>query len=358
MFEYKPDFEQVSQRYEAWWDGEIVDRPLVSIYCPKPADACVPVPDKARALWAEQWLDVEYQVDRAAAEAANWAYYGDALPVKFPNLGPSIFSAFYGCELEFSKTTSWSRPVLKGWDRHEIEALRLDTENFYFQKALEFTDALIEAARGKFIVGYTDLHPGGDAIASFRGTLELCADLLTHADIIKSLCDRVTEDFLRVFDLYHERLSRAGMPSTGWLPTISKGKCHIPSNDFSCMISDDMFEGVFLPGIERECAHMTRNIYHVDGPQALRFLDRIMDVPNLHAIQWVPGPAEKDWKRWVRVYRDVQARGKSFIATVPPAEIEEFTTVFPPEGAWLSTHVADADEADAVLRVVNRWSRK
>jgi len=36
MFELKPDFEDVLNRYEAWWDCAVVDRPLVSMTFPVP----------------------------------------------------------------------------------------------------------------------------------------------------------------------------------------------------------------------------------------------------------------------------------------------------------------------------------
>ncbi len=44
MFELKPDFEDVLDRYEAWWNCVIVDRPLVSIVFP------VPVQNRKKAL--------------------------------------------------------------------------------------------------------------------------------------------------------------------------------------------------------------------------------------------------------------------------------------------------------------------
>ena len=43
---------------------------------------------------------------------------------------------------------------------------------------MEMTDALIEAAKGKFIVGCTDLHGGGDAVAAFRDPAELLIDTI------------------------------------------------------------------------------------------------------------------------------------------------------------------------------------
>lgn len=355
MFELKPDFEEVRQRYEAWWDCAIVDRPLVSIYYPRPEEQQGRITKPKPSSLKASWLDVEYQVERACAEVSNLVYYADALPVRYPNLGPSIFSTFYGCELEYGEETTWSRPILKSWNPDEVGAVRLDTENFFFKKTLELTKAMAEAARGRFIVGYTDLHPGGDAIADFRHSQDLCVDVLFHAAEIRSLCDRIIEDFFHVYELYHDTLAGYGMPSTSWLPAVCSGRFHIPSNDFSCMISAELFEDLFLPGIERECAYMDRSIYHLDGPNALRYLDRIMDIPKLHAVQWVPGAGREHWRQWVDVYRRIQQRGKAFTVYVPAAEVEEFTALLRPEGAWPTVYVKDRQEADAVLNLIRRW---
>jgi hypothetical protein len=67
---------------------------------------------------------------------------------------------------------------------------------------------------------------------------------------------------------------------------------------------------VFLPGIVRECRFYERSIYHLDGPGALRHLESILSIPELNALQWVPGAGRENFSQWVQVYRQVQAAGK------------------------------------------------
>lgn len=356
MFELKPDFEIVLDRYAAWWECAILDRPLVSITFPRPPELHRPWPEKSHATFRDRWLDTEFVVARTVAEMRNRVFYADALPIAWPNLGPEVFSAFYGCPLEFGETTSWSAPILADWSPESTAKLRLDTGNFYYRKILELTDALLEAARGKFIVGYTDIHPGGDALAAFRDPQQLCIDMIEHPAEIKALVERVTDDFLAVYDVYYAKLSAAGMPSTSWLPATCRGKYHIPSNDFSCMVSGKMFEAIFLPGLIRECQHMDRNIYHLDGPQALRFLDTLLAVPEIHAIQWVAGAGRDYWADWVHVYRRIQAAGKAFCIYLPVEDLDRVFEVLRPEGAWLILNgVYDQEMADAALQKIARW---
>ena len=361
MFELKPDFEAVAARYEAWWECAIVDRPLVSISYPVPAVQRVPVPEKTHASERERWLDTEYIVEGAEARLRNTVYFADALPVTFPNLGPEVFSAFYGCEIEYTDRTGWSSPTLEDLSDASLATLRLDREGFYFKKTVEVGDALAAAGKGKFIVGYTDLHAGGDAVAALRDPMALAVDMIEHPREVRSFCDRITDDFLEVYDFFHERFSAAGMPSTTWCPATCRGKFHVPSNDFSCMISAPMFEEVFLPGIQRECQHMDRCIYHLDGPQALQHLEALLEVPEIEAIQWVPGAGRDHWADWIDVYRRIQDKGKALqILSVPAGDIDLLCQSLRPEGVWVSRveGIVDGDGAAAALAALSRWGVK
>lgn len=361
MFAYKPDCEEVLKRFEAWWERAILDRPLVSIAIPRPETDRRPPPRKSHESLRDRWMDTAYVVENTDVQLRNTLWCADSLPVAWPNLGPEVFSAFYGCGMEYGEETAWSTPILSDWSEESVNALRLSRDNFYFQKIVEMTDALIDAGRGKFIVGYTDLHGGGDAIAAFRDPQQLLIDTIEHPAEITSLCERVTTDFLEVYDLFHERLSAAGMPSTTWCPATCRGKFHIPSNDFSCMISNRTFEELFLPGIIRECRHMDRCMYHLDGPQALRFLDRLLEIPEIHAIQWVPGAGRESWTEWAGVYQRIQQSNKALqILSVPAKELHSLFEVLSPEGVWISavSGISSEEEAEAVLRLVATWTRR
>ena len=360
MFDLKPDFEDVLNRYEAWWNCDIVDRPLVSIVFPVPETERQALPQKEHATIRDRWMDTDYVVSTAEVHLRNTVHFADSLPVAWPNLGPELFSAFYGCEMEYGEDTAWSKPILRDWSESALSNLRLDTNNFYFRKIMEMTDALIEAGKGKFIVGYTDLHGGGDAIAAFRDPQELLIDTIEVPGAIRTLCDRITTDLLVVYDLFHERLSSAGMPSTTFIPATCRGKFHVPQNDFSCMISDAAFEDLFIPGIIRECQHMDRCIYHLDGPQALRHLGRLLEIPDIHAINWTPGAGQDYWVDWIHVYQRIQNRRKALELAIPAKDLDFLFESLHPEGVWISSvsGVSNQEEAEAVLKKITKWTRR
>ncbi len=237
MLSLKPDYEETRQRIEAFWERQLLDRPVVQFTLYKPEAERRPLPVSGHTTPAGRWLDAEYQAEWALANLSNQLFLGDTLPIAWPNLGPDVFASFYGCPLEFDDSgTSWSRPILDDWSR--MDEVRLDRGHPFLRRLVEMSDALLEVGRGHFL---TDLHPGGDCLAALRGPQNLALDLLDHPAEVKALLARVEADFFEVYDLFYRRLRAAGMPITTWTPLLSEGRYYLPSNDFSILIGPQMF---------------------------------------------------------------------------------------------------------------------
>jgi hypothetical protein len=197
----------------------------------------------------------------------NTRFLGDAIPVAWPNLGPEIFSAWCGCGYEFGEDTAWSQPCLSDWA--DIGRCRFDPAHPLFTAMMDFTDRLLALAGHDYIVGLTDLHPGGDHLAALRDPQRLCLDMIEHVPEIKSALKTAEQDYFTAYNLFYDKLRAHSMPISAWIPLPFESRYYIPSNDFSCMISNAAFEDVFLPGIRAECDFYDAAIYHLDGPGAL-----------------------------------------------------------------------------------------
>ena len=353
MFEFKPDYEVCKRRHDAWWGRGVVERTLVTMSVARETPLVAP-PKAHHASLRERWMDAEYQADHALARCANTLWLGDAMPVAYPNLGPEAFTAWCGAALEFSEGTSWSVPCLASWD--EVERFRLDTENVYFRKMVELTEAFLDRGRGRFITGLTDFHPGGDHLAALRDPQNLALDVIEHPDAIKRALALSYPDYRRAYDTFYEMLRAEGLPISTWTPLVVDGRYYVTSNDFSCMISKAQFDDLFLPGIIEECRFLDRTIYHLDGPGALQHLDSLLAIEELGALQWVFGAGNEGFDRWAWVYRRAQQAGKAIQVVLHVDELDAAMAALKPEGAWLCLGgVKTEAEADAVLKRVARW---
>lgn len=358
MFSLQPNYDQIRQRIEAFWRRDVLDRPVVQFSLLKPPAERVELPTSRHATPAERWLDAEYQAQYALANLSNHEYLGDTLPIAYPNLGPEVFSSFYGCPIHFGDFgTSWTDPILEDWD--QAETLALDWRHPMMLKLEEMTDALLDIGRDQFIVGMTDWHPGGDAIAAFRDPQNLAMDMITHRDEVMTLLHRLEADYFAVYDHFYHKLRTAGQPITTWTPLIADGKYYVPSNDFSIMISKAMFDEVFLPGIVNECRFLDHSIYHLDGPGALRHLDSLLAIPELDALQWVFGAGNEGFHRWVWVYQRAQAAGKGVQVICTFDELDQIMEALDPRGLFLSVSEVPSREAGLdMLTRLERWTAR
>ena len=241
------------KRIYAWYEQAIIDRPPVR-FTRHNAEF-----EDADNIWKpewrelkDKWFDEEYQLEKFMTQVRGKRYQGETFPVFWPNLGPVVSAAFYDCPIEFGDVTSWSLPLLKDYD----QPLTFDWNNPYLKKLESLTRIGLEHCKGKFLVGYSDLHGGMDVLAALRGTEPLLWDLVDNPDAFTPVLDQITADFLRVYDYFDDMLKAAGQPSVTWMGVPSFGKMHIPSCDFAFMISSKQFVRYQLDLNRREMAHM------------------------------------------------------------------------------------------------------
>ena len=183
-------------------------------------------------------------------------------------------------------------------------------QNPYFTKIEDLTRCALEQCHGKFMVGYTDLHPGVDCAMAWRGSGQLCLDMVLEPERVKQLFQLAVDDFETIFDHFDAMLKAENQLSVSWMGVPSFQKLHLPSGDFTALISPDYFNQFCLPILQREMAHVDHNVYHVDGPGVANHLDAIIAQPGVNAIQWVQGVAEdRPIMQWIPLIQRVQDCG-------------------------------------------------
>ncbi|MEI6562015.1 MAG: hypothetical protein WCO68_08025 [Verrucomicrobiota bacterium] len=353
----KPDYERCLTRIEAWLHHAVLDRPPVRFYKHNAQfDAGQPL-DRSR--WAsprERWMDTDYQIADFERSIAGKVFHAETFPVYFPNLGPNIYSAFYAGEIDFAEGTTWYHPIVEALE--DISILQNDPfQNPFFKKIEEMTRAAMARCGDRYWVGYTDLHPGMDCAAAWRGSDNLCVDMMTDPELLQPLLDLSVRDFHPIFDHFDGLLKAAAQPSVTWMNIPCSGKMHIPSCDFSNMISPAHFQEFGLPLIRHEMKGIDRAVFHLDGKGVARQLDSILEQPNIQAIQWVQGIGV-DWPimQWIPLLKKVLAAGKSVLVDVPIEELNPFMEAMPREGVFLCLGVKDGLESET-LRRVERWGK-
>ena len=352
--EQKPDFEKSMERIYAWYNQELIDRAPIR-FSAHNAEYNEVHMLKGR-FWKnlkDRWWDTDYQIELFEYQLQQSVFNAETFPVFWPNLGPEVFTAFYGVELLYKEVTSYAIPVIKEWS--DADNIVLDFNNSYFRKIEEMTYAALNRCKGKYMVGYTDFHPGLDCAAAFRDAQQLCVDMLLEPDRVKQLMDISSRDFHKVFDHFDTILKKRDQLSVTWMGIPSFGKMHIPSSDISTLISPDQFEEFVFPVLKNEIKPMTHNIFHLDGIGVAKNLDLILSLPEINAIQWVQGVGdEMPIMQWIPLIKKIRAAGKSVVVDLQVSELESFMNEIEPNGIFLCIS-ADPEIQPDIIKKIERW---
>lgn len=314
--ETKPDFEEVKQRWSAFWEDGVLERPMVCAMAPKDGGRKL-VDVHAQRYWNPCNGNYGAQLDLLDEWAETTLFMGDLVPHYSPDHGPDQFGAWMGSELKFSPDntwTNWAEPVLQEWETFLPVTLKED--NPVWQSVLRYSELLRERGRGKYIVGMADLHSHMDAFSALRHPDKLCLDLYDEPELLKAGCAQARAMYQPIY----EKLYAAGGMSretgtVGWLPLWCEGRTAAVQCDFSVFLGNDMWREFVLPGIEEEIAYLDRCFYHLDGKQQLIHLDDLLAIPGLDGIQWVPGAGQPEMFEpcWRDVLKKILKAGKKVI---------------------------------------------
>lgn len=353
---YCEDWEKKKKKHMEFWARENHDRPLLSITAPKENAALPPV--SKHATLKEKWMDTEFVLERANWQMQNTCYLGEAFPAFNPDLGPDFFAACYGTELEFGETTSWAKPWITDEGVEKNPEFFLDRKNEYYRKMMELTKEAVEDGKDKYLVGITDLHPGGDALVSMRGPQNLCYDTFDVPEFLKEGVKKLLPGFESIYEELYRLTTKYQAGSTCWMGIWHPKRWYPVSCDFSCMISTDMFEELLLGEIEEEVNYLDASMYHLDGPDALKHLNRILQIPQLGGVQWVYGAGNPTASHWIPELKKIQQAGKCVQVNVMPEELEIMLQELDPEGMMYMIEARTEEEGRELLRIAERWKRK
>ena len=353
---YKDDWDEAKERYLAWWAHENVGRCGLSVTAPRKDAPDIPEPPRPPTP-EERWTDLDYISALGEYRNAHTFFGGEAFPVwSYGYPGDKGLAVFLGCPLTLDFNTGWLDPILTA-EEIEWQSLELDDENPRWQFTLKWLRRGAEESPGKSIPAVGAFGGSGDTLAALRGSDRLLYDVADRPDQVRAADQHLMKLWCKVYDTFHDITKDAAQGSTCWFGLWSPGKFYAAQNDFSYMISPKMFRDIFLPSIEMQTNFLDHAVYHVDGIGAFAHVDALLELPRLRALQILPGAGKPSPLHYMDVLRKVQAAGRNLHISIPPDEVEDALSELPARGLFIGTSCETEDEARALLKNAERWSR-
>lgn len=351
---WKDNWPEARRRWEAYWRHEIVDRPAMLVTVPRKDKVTVAEPADLK----EKWTSIDYQVRWAEAVSLSHHYLGEAVPqVSGPQ---AAWCAYYGGPLRYMPDTIWMGECIESWD-HTPDWER-DWDDWGWRLLMDMMRAHCERRRGRFFVGFPPTMHGApnDMLAQMRGVNRFLMDLVEHPDEVKAALLAMRRNFSHLYDEMWKLIHSYGYEGYGnWWPIWCPERLGVFQSDISCMLSPSMMEEFIIPEITDNCRVVRHACYHLDGPGAIRHVERICEVPGIHTIQWVPGAGQKPGAlQWMELFRRVQAKGKSVLLGAGREEIETLIRELDPALLLIGTGAQTVEEGETLLSDASRWTAK
>jgi len=347
--EFCEEFPRIAERFDAWWNQEMVDRPL--FLGAANANPARPITRRLELLDDPvAWLDAKREDLRQIHRV------GDKLPYIRTDFGPVFLGAMLGGTLEFGADTAWTHAFIDD-DWSNAPNWQLDESNRWWKMLRELTALAAQDGAGRYLVCTPDLGASADVLLNLRGSSALCLDAITRPDTVRDAIDAIYPAWHEAFTaLYRIALGR-GAGLIHWLEIWSNRPYYVPACDFNFLIGPDEFNAICLPDIARQSATVGRAVFHLDGPGAARHIDALLEVPDIQAIQFTPGEGSPSALAWVPMFKKIQERGRSLYVFVPADEVLEFSAALNPEGLCIVPGGGlKPDELDALFEAFcRRW---
>lgn len=343
---YKLNWEETKEKFRNYWAHKNTGRPLMCVIARRPeieqysdgtpvdggylGQICqgkyYNMPDEL--MWKDmedKYQDPQRIVDRYRFFCDTHAFLGESFPNLNVDFGPGSLAAYLGSEIGFKEDTVWFNKCLDGWDG--VPKLQFDPENKWFKKHINLVKSCRELSGNDFYVDMPDLMENIDVLASLRGAQETLFDLLDEPEKVGERIQEVTDVYYDYYDRFYDAIKdeKGGNAYTVfqiWGPGRTvKLQC-----DFSAMMSPEDFRKYIQPSLRTQSENVDHVLYHLDGPQAIKHMDALMEIDGIDALQWTSGDAGPDGTLpdWDVIYDKAIAAGKSIWVKVYSGEFEDW----------------------------------
>ena len=353
----KPGWDRSRERWLAFWESDLVDRPpvLVHIVASEGLDvgesaslestiAHYEAPENEAALEQAE----EHLLDRASRVR------DDMPPAMTAGGGVYYTGAVFGAPLRVTADMMTSEPILHDWSR--AGEIRYSLENVWARRAMDLASRPVARSRGRYAVTPGLLEGPSDICASLRSPTRLACDLYEYPAEVHGLALMAVDAWkTHAMGLYDRIPLYDGGTVTQWSIWVP-GRGAALQEDFSSVVSPSQYRAVFLP-LDRElarCADVTWMHIHSG---AIHLVEEVLRAEEIRGVQIVQdGVAGPALAKVIPVMQRVQQSGRCLI--IRKYSLEELVDILPhlsPRRLAIDTYCTDVDRANRWVDSLDPW---
>ncbi len=337
------------ERLRAFWAGSSIGRPALGITFNDPRVTPDPWPGEALEE-KERDLLPDWQAWTVRNAIRQQCRYAEAMPGYHVGWGSYLvtLAVLAGGDYVYHDS-AWILPI------PDLYARPLPAFDPEHPTAIELTACYRRVIAEVGIDGFVTpplMMDGLSTLALFRGTEQLCMDMVDCPELVRSWSAALTSMYIDIYEYYY-RLIRDGRSLCFWGP-MAEGRSEGVQCDFAVNLSPEMYEEFVYPDLRRVTDYFDYSLYHLDGTCQLRFLDQLRAMPKLNGIQWNPETTAGSPVLWVDSLREIRRRGFSLMINTTVEEAVALTRELGPDGLFLLLNgISSEAEAEAAIAAVS-----
>ncbi len=318
---YKSNWEQTKQRYKDWWQRANTHGPIMIVTAKNNKE----VKEVVFEGIEEKYTHPQKIVDNFR----NYCETHDFLRESFPNLsldfGPGSIAAYLGSNVEFREDTVWFHECIE--DFNTAPPLAFDANNVWFKKHIALFNDVKKLCNEDFLLTIPDLMENADVLASLRGAQNLIYDIIDEEEEIVKRIAQVQGVYFDYYNAFYNIVKAKDNSSAYTVFQIwGEGKTAKLQCDFSALMSPTQFNTLIIPALRAQAKQLNNVLYHLDGPDAIKHLNSVMEIEEIDALQWTSGDYNPDGlnEMWYEIYDKAAAANKCIWVKAYDGNVEDF----------------------------------
>jgi hypothetical protein len=362
---FKENWEETKQRFEAWWNRSQMDRPMMNLVAVRkePLEGL----EALNELFMKEdyYFNVEYKAKKLRNYCRTHIFLADAFPCVDVNIGPGCMAIYLGCKPIFRNDTVWYEKCVEcGWE--EYGPIQYDPDNIWWKRHLQFIIDVKQMSGDDFCVGIPDFVENLDILSLMRGLQETCYDIVDQPEIIHSLISQLDDIYFKFYDTVREIIREEdGSGGFGSFSIWGSGKTAKIQSDFCALMSPEQFRKFVIPSLRNQCRKLDHSLFHLDGRDAIKHVDALLEIDELDAVQWVAGAGQPDGasELWYPLYDKIRSAGKALQICIGDGQFNDWidgakkiVKRYGPDGLYFFLPEMDEDQAEIFLnKAENKW---
>src|SRR5699024_7599957 len=129
-----------------------------------------------------------------------------------------------------------------------------------------------------------------DVLASLRGAQNTVYDLIDEPEEMEERIQQVTDVYFDYYDRFYDLVKDTdGSSSYTVFQIWGEGKTAKIQCDFSALMSPNQFREFIVDPLRQQARKLDHVLYHLDGPDAIKHVDALMEIEEIDALQWTSG---------------------------------------------------------------------